>query len=485
MKNILYINTTPSGGGAAAVMQRLDHMMHLRGASTHILTGFAGSKQHDDTLKAHSCGGLLSWCLWRGLQDYHIQKSHCLPDHPFFQQADILHFHNLHGGYFNPWSIPLLSALKPTVWTLHDMQALTGHCAHSLDCKRWLPETGCGSCLSLSAYPRLWRDTTRQLWQDKHTIYAHSSLYLVTPSVWLQRLTEKSLLKEQPLVCIPNGADTSVYRPQDQQEARRLLGLPQGALLVGGCADGGLANPWKGGQYVLETILELKKIFPSLHFLNIGVKSAPEELQNADWVHHIPYVHEPVQLARLYAALDLLLYPTLADNHPLVCIESLCCGTPIVGFATGGVPEIVRNGLDGLLVPTHDGPALVKAAATLLQNADLRKKMGQEAAASGARRFNLDLFTNRYEKVYEEVLHMPRSLKKNCLSLSKIPMIIKTPFFIKNNYTLFKPLKKNTTIYILYNILLGFIFQSIIFIPGCFINLLRQVRKTVKKHRAS
>lgn len=340
MKNILYINTTPSGGGAAATMQRLDYMMRLRGASTHVLTGFAGSRQYDDTLKAHSCGGLLSWCLWRGLQDYHIQKSHCLPDHPFFQQADILHFHNLHGGYFNPWSIPLLSALKPTVWTLHDMQALTGHCAHSLDCKRWLPETGCGSCPSLSAYPRLWRDTTRQLWQDKHTIYAHSSLYLVTPSVWLQRLTEKSLLKEQPLVCIPNGADTSVYRPQDQQEARRLLGLPQGALLVGGCADGGLANPWKGGQYVLETILELKKTFPSLHFLNIGVKSAPEELQNADWVHHIPYVHEPVQLARLYAALDLLLYPTLADNHPLVCIESLCCGTPIVGFATGGVPEI-------------------------------------------------------------------------------------------------------------------------------------------------
>lgn len=434
MKNILYINTTPSGGGAAAVMQRLDHMMHLRGASTHILTGFAGSKQHDDGLQAHSRGGLLSWCLWRGQQDYHIQKSHRLLNNPFFQQADILHFHNLHGGYFNPWSIPLLSALKPTVWTLHDMQALTGHCAHSLDCKRWLPETGCGSCPSLSAYPRLWRDTTRQLWQGKHTIYAHSSLYLVTPSVWLQRLTEKSLLKEQPLVCIPNGADTSVYRPQDQQEVRRLLGLPQGALLVGGCADGGLANPWKGGHYVLETILELKKTFSSLHFLNIGVKSTPEELQNADWVHHIPYVHEPVQLARLYAALDLLLYPTLADNHPLVCIESLCCGTPIVGFATGGVPEIVRNGLDGLLVPIHDGPALVKAAATLLQNADLRKKMGQEAAASGARRFNLDFFTNRYEKAYEEVLHIPRSLKKSRLPLNKVPSLVKSPSFMRQEW---------------------------------------------------
>lgn len=483
MKNILYINTTPSGGGAAAVMQRLDHMMRLRGASTHILTGFAGSKQHDDGLQAHSRGGLLSWCLWRGQQDYHIQKSHRLLNNPFFQQADILHFHNLHGGYFNPWSIPLLSALKPTVWTLHDMQALTGHCAHSLDCKRWLPETGCGSCPSLSAYPRLWRDTTRQLWQDKRTIYAHSSLYLVTPSVWLQRLTEKSLLKEQPLVCIPNGADTSVYRPQDQQEARRLLGLPQGALLVGGCADGGLANPWKGGQYVLETILELKKTFPSLHFLNIGVKSAPEELQNADWVHHIPYVHDPAHLARLYAALDLLLYPSLADSQSLVCVECLCSGTPIVGFATGGVPEVVRNGLDGLLVPTHDDPALVKAAATLLQNADLRKKMGKEAAVSAAQRFNLELFAQRYEKVYEEVLRMPRSLEKSRLPLDKVPALVKSPTFIAQEWAKYPRASRQQTNMLRLHTLQGRLCVSLATIAGWPLQCVRSLRALYRRIR--
>lgn len=433
MKNILYINTHTSAGGAAAVMQRLADMMRRQGMTSAILTGAPAFGQASD-LKAAKYTGLHAWTTWRGQQDYGFQKSHSLVRSPLFQQADIIHLHNLHGGYFNLWSLPLLSALKPTVWTLHDMQALTGHCAHSLDCKRWLPETGCGSCPSLSAYPRLWRDTTRQLWQDKRTIYAHSSLYLVTPSVWLQRMTEKSLLKEQPLVCIPNGADTSIYRPQDQQEARRLLGLPQDALLVGGCADGGLANPWKGGRYALETILELKKQFSHLYFLNIGVKTAPESLQGADWVQHIPYVHDPAQLARLYAALDLLLYPTLADNHPLVCIESLCCGTPIVGFATGGVPEIVRDGLDGLLVPTHDGAALTKSAAMLLQDADLRERMGQEAAASAAQRFNLELFARRYEKAYEEALRMPRSVEKSRLPLDKVPALIKSSTFMRQEW---------------------------------------------------
>lgn len=483
MKNILYINTTPSGGGAAAVMQRLDYMMHLRGASTHILTGFASSKQHDDGLQAHSRGGLLSWCLWRGQQDYHIQKSHRLLNNPFFQQADILHLHNLHGEYFNLWSLPLLSTLKPTVWTLHDMQTLTGHCAYSLDCERWLPETGCGHCSSLSSYPPIWRDTTHQLWQDKHTIYAHSSLYLVTPSVWLQRLTEKSLLKDFPLTCIPNGADTSIYRPQDRQEARRLLGLPQDALLVGGCADGGMANPWKGGQYVLETVLELKKTFPSLYFLNIGVKSTPAEFQGADWVHHIPYVHDPAHLARLYAALDLLLYPSLADSQSLVCVECLCSGTPIVGFATGGVPEVVRNGLDGLLVPTHDGAALTNAAVTLLQDTALRGKMGKEAAISASQRFNLELFAQRYEKVYEEALRLPRSVEKSRLPLDKIPTIVKSPAFMRQEWAKYTTTCRQEAKMLRHHALQGSLYAALATIAGWPLQFFRSLRSLYRRIR--
>ena len=483
MKNILHINTISSGGGAAAVVQRLDHIMRLRGASTHVLIGFGGSAQHADALKARSYGGLLSWCLWRGLQDYHIQKSYRLPDHLFFRQADILHLHNLHGGYFNLWSLPLLSALKSTVWTLHDMQALTGHCAHSLECRRWQLDAGCGYCPSLSSYPPLRRDTTHQLWKDKRTIYKHSSLYLVTPSIWLQRLVEKSILKNQPVICIPNGVDTAVYHPQDKDEARRLLGLPQDALLIGGCADGGLANPWKGGQYALETVLELKKQFPSLHFFNIGVKTIPDSLQGADWVHHIPYVHEPAQLARLYAALDLLLYPTLADNHPLVCIESLCCGTPIVGFATGGVPEIVRDGLDGLLVPTREGTALIKAATTLLQDADLRKKMGKEAAASAAQRFNLTLFAQRYEKAYEEALRMPRSVEKSRLPLDKIPAIVKSPTFIAQEWAKYPSASRQEAKMLRHHALQGSLCTALATIAGWPLQFFRSLRSLYRRIR--
>lgn len=464
-------------------MQRLKSMIHQHGIETSVLTREPGAGCGEDALKVQIRGGLLSWCRWRGQQDYHISQSHRLWRYSFFQEMDLIHLHNLHGDYFNLWSLPLLSALKPTVWTLHDMQALTGHCAYSLDCERWQLDAGCGHCPSLSSYPPLRRDTTHQLWKDKRTIYKHSSLYLVTPSIWLQRLVEKSILKNQPVICIPNGVDTAVYHPQDKDEARRLLGLPQDALLIGGCADGGLANPWKGGQYALETVLELKKQFSSLHFFNIGVKTIPDSLQGADWVHHIPYVHEPAQLARLYAALDLLLYPTLADNHPLVCIESLCCGTPIVGFATGGVPEIVRDGLDGLLVPTREGTALIKAATTLLQDADLRKKMGKEAAASAAQHFNLTLFAQRYEKAYEEALRMPRSIEKSRLPLDKIPAIVKSPTFIAQEWAKYPSASRQEAKMLRHHALQGSLCTALATIAGWPLQFFRSLRSLYRRIR--
>ena len=432
MKSILFVNTVSKGGGAAAVMQQLRSLLSQRGLLTPLLTG-APKPNEDQALQPQKYGGLLSWCRWRGLLDYNVQKSHDLVKHPYFKAADLVHLHNLHGGYFNLWSLPLLTLHKPTIWTLHDMQALTGHCAHSLECKRWQPPTACGNCPRLDLYPRLWRDATNRLWRDKQTLFAHSILYLVTPSVWLQRLTEKSFLRDHPITCIPNGIDTSIYTPLNKIEARRRLGLPLDVPVIGGCAAGGLANPWKGGKYTIRAALALKAIFPNLIFLNIGIQHAPTELQ-ADWVHNIAYVQDKREMATLYAALDVLLYPTLADTQPLVCIESLCCGTPIAGFATGGVPENVRHGQDGLLAPTHAVEDFIRNAAQMLQDKNLRLRMGQEGAANAKQCYNLDLFVQRYEKVYEETLSKFQSAQKKQLPLNSVPPIIRGRVFLQQYY---------------------------------------------------
>ena len=477
MKSVLFINTLPTGGGAAAVMQQLRNMMTKRGLQTPLLTGNPRASE-DRALQRQSFGGLLSWCRWRGLLDYHVQKSHALAEHPYFRTADLMHLHNLHGDYFNLWSLPLLTAQKPTVWTLHDMWALTGHCAHSLECERWLPQTACGTCPRLDLYPRLFRDSTKQLWKDKQTLYAHSYLYLVTPSVWLQRLIEKSLLRNHSVVCIPNGIDTNIYKPLNKIEARRRLCLPQDALIIGGCADGGLANPWKGGKYIVRAALELKAIFPNLIFLNIGIKHIPTELQ-VDWVHHIAYVQDNQKLATIYAALDLLLYPTLADTQALVCVESLCCGTPIAGFATGGIPETVRHGRDGLLAPTHDAEEFIQNAVQILRDDNLRRRMGQEGAAKARQCYRLDLFAQRYTKVYEETLLRFHRNKKSFLSLHTVPAIIRGRTFLRQ-YRLLCPQKIEKSRLAWFNINLRSItYQAVCSLLGWPLQLVRFARSRV------
>ena len=87
-------------------------------------------------------------------------------------KPDILHFHNLHGNYFDLRALIELSNQVPVVLTLHDAWLFSGHCAHSLECERW--KKGCGNCPDLTIYPPILRDATAYNWQQKINIFKQS-----------------------------------------------------------------------------------------------------------------------------------------------------------------------------------------------------------------------------------------------------------------------------------------------------------------------
>jgi glycosyltransferase involved in cell wall biosynthesis len=142
-----------------------------------------------------------------------IISSFDIPKHLFYQEADILNFHNLHAGYFNYLAIPTLTKDKPAVWTLHDMWSFTGHCAYSYDCDRW--KMGCGKCPYPKEYPAIQRDSTRLEWHLKHWVYQHSNLAIVTLSCWMTEQIKQSMLSCFPIHHIPNGIDLEAYQPLD------------------------------------------------------------------------------------------------------------------------------------------------------------------------------------------------------------------------------------------------------------------------------
>jgi glycosyltransferase involved in cell wall biosynthesis len=402
-ENVLFINTTAGQGGAArAAYDMLFSNMSRVGLKAGFIcctsTGVSGANVL--TLE----GSLLSkWLrILKGIfffRNGYLDLEHDNSDivgTNAFKDADIVHLHNLHGGYFNPAFLPMITAKKPTVWTLHDEQSFTGHCACTLACENW--RQGCTSCPDLASYPPIGVDTAHFLWQLKKDIYAKSRLTIVTPSLWLKARVEKSILGDHDVRCIYNGIDETIWKPQEKDEARTALNLPPDKKIVLFLAGGSLDNPFKGGRYVLAAAEHFEND-PGVMFLVVGGKTQV----NRRNILSVGYVQDRDKLIQYYSSADILILPTLADNLPFVVLEAAACGTPVVAFETGGVPEEIKHLETGYLARKGDQADFLKGMAYFLDDSGLRKQ-----ASLAARRYFLEKFTlaeclARYRTLYEEI----------------------------------------------------------------------------------
>ena len=427
--HILHLNTTAHAGGAARAMYRLHQGLQQQGHHSAIVArlnnGLADPNVHELatlTRPQHRPGDRLLTPAGRiaelslGLPRWAYPYSHYLPRTDLFRQADVLNLHNLPGGYFNYRLLPQLTAAKPTVWTLHDMWPLTGHCAYAYDCERW--RTGCHHCPLLRranhdlVEPRpTWRDLSRPGWQQKAHLYRQSRLTVVAPSRWLQTLAQQSILgPAAPIHFIPHGIDLDLFRPGDQAAARHRLGLPAAASVLFFSAQL-TGSRRKGLAELLAALAQLPPAgatAPPTWLLTIGETGAVAHLGGQYHLRELGYLSDETRIRDCYVAADLFVFPTRADNQPLVLLEALACGTPAVSFAVGGVPEMVREGETGLLAPAGDpagDPAgLAHAIHTLLHNPTLRHRLAHTSRHIATTEYDLKLQVARYEALYKDLL---------------------------------------------------------------------------------
>lgn len=398
---ILHINTLDNKGGAARIAHNLHDYINQSGRHSEMIVDRAVTDQDDTDIiqRDFSEQQRLLWYAQKnmGWLDFFNLATFKIKDMAQFKNSDILHLHNLHGGYFSYFALPELSALKPTVWTLHDMQAITGHCGCSLECEKWL--TGCGDCPDLSIYPGIERDTTSFLWETKRKIFEKSDLTIVCPSNWLKNIVEKSILKEKDIRLIHNGIQTDVFKMQEQEKARRYLGLPRDKKILLFCAEGGTGNFLKGGNYLVQAYEALKHR-ADLFFVTIG---GNKDDTKENWLN-IDYIHDTWRLAQYYAASDLFVYPSLAESFGLVVGEAMACGTPAVAFSVGGIPEIVNHMETGYLAEYKDAADFIKGILYFIDDPEKLKKAGQKASLDIHENFSLQKMINEYLALYEELL---------------------------------------------------------------------------------
>ena len=344
--------------------------------------------------------GKITWRL--GLNDIHCVSSFKIPKFTPFARADVVNIHGPHTNFFNYLAIPKLARAKPVVLTLHDMWSFTGHCGYNLDCQRF--KTGCGHCPYPDNYPPIGRDATSIEWKLKNRVYERSNLTVVAPSKWMIDLAKQSMLRRFPIHHISNAVDTTVYKPIDQRACRKALGIDPNKLVVGFAAFS-LTNHIKGGDLLIEALAGLEDELKSqLVLLTFG--GSGEETTQTTGIETVQlgFLYDDEPKVQAYCAADVFVVPSRFENQGLVPIECISCGTPVVAFAIGGLPEVVREGVSGLLAEPENAQSLRAKIAQVLTDEGLRQTLAQKCRTLAVGEFDISLHTKRYINLYEQLI---------------------------------------------------------------------------------
>lgn len=300
-------------------------------------------------------------------------------------KPDVIHCHNLHGWYFDMTALPELATCAPVIVNLRDTWLLSGHCAYFLDCQRW--QQGCGMCPNLSAYPRVLRDKTAENLKAKAELIKQAKVHLTAPSQWLANQVAKSVLGALPCKIIPNGIDTTVFKPDDRLQARKALGLPLDAPVVL-FAAAAKSSVFKDYETLWSAAKALSAKRSDVQFVCVGIGEPPTgALPN---LRCVSYLANPEDMAQQYRAADVFWHSANVEAFGKTVTEAMACGTPVVATDIGGIPEQILPGQTGYLTKPKSPADFVEATLHVLNMSDEEKNVWRERAAQRGATFSLD-----------------------------------------------------------------------------------------------
>lgn len=309
-------------------------------------------------------------------------------------KPDLIHFHNLHGCYLHlPSLFRTLRKLDvPVVWTLHDCWPFTGHCAYFdySGCERW--KTECHHCIQQKNYPICvgLDGSKRNHRMKKNAFSSLRKLCFVAPCEWMTDHLKASYLGHYPVRVIVNGVNPAVFHPVEST-LRERYGLTEQKVCLS------VASEWdqrKGLNYLKDAadILGERYTFVVIGLSDDQIASLPSSMIG------IRSTADTNELAAWYTTADCFVNPTLEDNMPMVNLEALACGTPVVAFHTGGCPEAVDETC-GIVVPKGDLSALCSAVSEACD-----PSFTPQASIGRSKQFDCQQTFQNYLDLYKELI---------------------------------------------------------------------------------
>jgi glycosyltransferase involved in cell wall biosynthesis len=317
---------------------------------------------------------------------------------PYVTQADIIHLHWINRAFISLDTLAKIGQLnKPIVWTMHDMTAFTGLCSYADNCLNF--QKSCGNCPYLKRASV--NDLSNQNFEKKKRIYKNLDLHIVTCSQWLANTSKEStLLKDFPIIHIPNPIDTNQFRPLDHRfTLRDAYQIPKDKkVILFGAAK--LDIPRKGFAHFVKAlqILYQRKQTDMVILLvgddkGVNLKEIPFpvfQLQNLN----------TEKMIEAYNLADIYVLPSLQDNFPNMILEAMSCGVPSVGFDTGGIPEMINHQINGYVAQVQNDEDLATGIQWCLK--DLQN-LSQLARKKVVTHYSYEIVGKQYDDLYQSL----------------------------------------------------------------------------------
>lgn len=317
------------------------------------------------------------------------------------EKPDIVHLHCINGYFVNIYR--LISWLKKnrikTVLTLHAEFMHTANCGHALECEKW--QSGCGNCPRLKKETKsLFIDNTALSFKKMKKAFEgfNENLIVVSVSPWLMDRAKRSdILSDKNHTVVFNGLDTNIFHIYDNSVSiKEKYDLTNEKVIFH-------ATPFfsndkehiKGGYYVIELAKKLQQE-------NVKIIVAGDYQQDIQVLNNILFLgrtSNQIELAELYSMADVTLLTSKKETFSMVTAESLCCGTPVVGFKAGG-PETIA--LDDFcdFVDYGNINALEAKIIKWIEN----DYNASNISKSGIEKYQKQQMTYNYLKVYQDLL---------------------------------------------------------------------------------
>lgn len=316
-------------------------------------------------------------------------------DNKLIQEADVIHLHWIYRGFISLKTIRKIGKLgKPIVWTLHDSGVFTGGCHTTGECKGY--ENECCECKVLKSNKK-----ASEFNKEKKIVLDELNVQIVAPSAWIaDKASRSSILENKIINVVPNCIDTTIFKPLDKNEARKLLNIPMEKNVILFQIS---KSENKGMKFIEEVIRKLNDKDTLKENFYVGFGSSNLEFNNADGIQVkcLGKIYDIYTLVAIYSAADVYISPSLEESFGQTYVESMACGTPCIAFNHSGPKDIIDHEINGYRADYKDVNSLLSGMEYCLKH---KKRLGKDAINKVKTNFSYQAVANKHINIYRNLL---------------------------------------------------------------------------------